>query len=93
MRNDLNFGAFGIGALSGPYSINDSATGWKLMVAGIRPLSFLGAEVAYLDLGSVNRAASIPATPTQLGIDVTATSHPRAAELFAVGLPRPVWRS
>ena len=89
VRNDLNFGDFGT-SLSGPYSINDSATGWKLM-AGVRPLSFLGAELAYVDFGSVSRAASIPATPTQIGINATATSHPRAAELFAVGyLPIPL---
>jgi len=90
VRNDLNFGDFGVPALSGPFSVNDSTTGWKLM-AGIRPLSFLGAEVAYVDFGSVSRAASIPATPTQIGINATATSHPKAAELFAVGyLPIPL---
>jgi opacity protein-like surface antigen len=90
VRNDLNFGDFGLPEFSGPYSVNGSATGWKLM-AGIRPLSFLGAEVAYIDFGSVNGAASIPATPTQGGLNVTAMSRPKAAALFAVGyLPIPL---
>jgi hypothetical protein len=44
-------------------------------MAGIRPLSVFGAEVAYIDFGSINGAASIPATPTQGGLNVTATSH------------------
>jgi opacity protein-like surface antigen len=98
VRNDFEFSDVAI-----PVSINGSATGWKLM-AGIRPLSILGAEVAYIDFGSANGAASIPATPTQGGLNATATSHPKAAALFAVGYvpfrcriwmcsPRPVWRS
>jgi opacity protein-like surface antigen len=78
VRNDLEFND-----IVWP-SINSSGTGWKLM-AGIRPLSFLGVEVAYIDFGSVNGAASSPATATQGGLNVTATSHPKAAALFAVG--------
>jgi opacity protein-like surface antigen len=89
-HTDLNVGDFGIAGLSGPYSIHGSATGWKLMV-GIRPLSILGAEVEYIDFGSIKGAASIPATPTQSGLNVTATSHPKAAALLAVGyLPIPL---
>ena len=85
VRNDFDFSDVGI-----PVSINGSATGWKLM-AGVRPLSILGAEVAYIDFGSINRAVSIPATPTQGGLNATATSHPKAAALLAVGyLPIPL---
>jgi opacity protein-like surface antigen len=90
VRNNLDFSNFGDPAFSGPYSISGHDTGWKLM-AGIRPLPVLGAEVAYMDFGSVNGAASIPATPTQGGLNATATSHPRAAALLAVGyLPIPL---
>jgi opacity protein-like surface antigen len=90
VRTDLDFGDFGAPGFSGPYSINGSATGWKLM-AGIRPLSILGAEVAYIDFSSVDGAASITATPAHGGLNVTATSHPKAAALFAVGyLPIPL---
>jgi len=90
VRNDLDFRDFGLPEFSGPYSINGGATGWKLM-AGIRPLSVLGAEVTYVDFGSVNAAANLPSTPIQGGLNVTATSHPKAAALFAVGyLPIPL---
>lgn len=85
VRNDLNneFGALFPG-------INGSATGWKLM-AGIRPLPILGAEVAYIDFGSVSGSVSIPATATQGGFNATASSHPKATALLAVGyLPIPM---
>ena len=85
VRNDFEFGGIGV-----PVSINGSPTGWKVM-AGIRPLSILGAEVAYIDFGSISGAMSLPATTTQGGFNATATSHPKAAVLFAVGfLPIPL---
>jgi opacity protein-like surface antigen len=88
-RNDLDFSNFGVPGFSGPYSIDGSDTGWKLM-AGIRPLSVLGAEVAYLDFGSASGSAGtlIVDTPS---LSVTTTSHPKAGALFAVGyLPIPL---
>lgn len=89
VRNELDFGEFGVG-LAGPYSVSGGATGWKLM-AGIRPLSFVGAELAYIDFGSVNRAASTPVIPDRGSISAMTTSHPKAAALFAVGyLPIPL---
>lgn len=89
VRNDRDFGDFGTG-FSGPYSIDGNPSGWKLM-AGFRPLHVLGAEVAYFDFGSVNGTASLAATPTQAGLNVTGTSHPKATALFAVGyLPIPL---
>lgn len=85
VRNDFEFSGIGV-----PVSTGGSATGWKLM-AGIRPLSTLGAEVAYIDFGSIDGAGSTPATPTQGGLNATVTSHPRAAALLAVGyLPIPL---
>lgn len=90
LRNSLGIGNFGLTGFSGPYSASGHYTGWKLMT-GIRPLPVLGAEVAYVDFGSVNAAASIPATPTQGGLNATATAHPRATALLAIGyLPIPL---
>ena len=89
VRNDLDFSNFGVPRFSGPYSIDGSATAWKLM-AGIRPLPILGAEVAYIDFGSAHGAASLQTIDTG-ALSVTAKSHPEAAALFAIGyLPIPL---
>jgi opacity protein-like surface antigen len=91
LRNNLGIGNFGpLIGFSGPYSASGHYTGWKLMT-GIHPLPVLGAEVAYVDFGSVNAATNIPATPTQGGLNATATAHPRATALLAIGyLPIPL---
>jgi opacity protein-like surface antigen len=85
VRNEFAFSGDAI-----PISVNESATGWKLM-AGIRPLSFIGAELAYIDFGSANGGFTFPAAPQQGGLNATTRSHPKAAALFAVGyLPIPL---
>jgi opacity protein-like surface antigen len=66
------------------YQVDAHATGWKLL-AGWRPLTALGAEVEYADLGSKNVSYVNPAGSTQISTDAHATS------LFALGyLPVPM---
>jgi opacity protein-like surface antigen len=61
-------------------SQSESATGWKAMV-GLRPLSFLGGEVEYIDFGSSSTNANL------LNLHTRAD----AAALYAVGyLPIPL---
>jgi opacity protein-like surface antigen len=89
VRTHLDFGDLGVG-YPGPYSVSGGATGWKVMV-GIRPLTFLGAELAYIDFGSVTGVASTPAVPDRGVESVTTRSHPTAAAFYAVGyLPIPI---
>lgn len=67
---------------------SDHRTGWKLL-AGFRPLSWLGAELEYTDLGSAHIGASSDGAspPDQL---YGADGHVRVTSLFAVGyLPLP----
>jgi hypothetical protein len=68
-----------------PGYFNDHQAAWKVM-AGVRPIAFLGAEIEYIDFGQ-------PSTHrgyfdyNYYGTD----SHPRAGSVFAVGyLPLPV---
>ena len=90
VRSDLDFGVFGAPGFSGPFDVAPGATGWKV-IAGVRPLSLVGAEAEYIDFGSGRGTAGIPPTPTQGGIAATATSHPKAPALFGVGyLPIPL---
>lgn len=66
------------------YQVDAHATGWKLM-AGWRPLSWLGAEVEYADLGSKNVSYALPGVTQQVSTDAHATA------LFALGyLPVPM---
>jgi opacity protein-like surface antigen len=69
------------------YQIDSHTTGWKL-VAGWRPISSLGAEIDYADLGSKD-VTYVSAGTTQ----VSTKAH--AASLYAVGyLPVPApWLS
>jgi opacity protein-like surface antigen len=84
VRNNLDFIGFST------LHASDKTTGWKLM-AGIRPISIIGVEAEFLDYGSANTTWSSPATQTQGGFSGAATSHPKAAALFAVGyLPIPL---
>ena len=65
-----------------PGYFNDHETAWKVM-AGVRPIPFVGAEAEYIDFGQPGHNGN----PNVDGFD----SHPRAAALFAVGyLPLPV---
>jgi hypothetical protein len=74
-----NFGTFSF-PLGGPFSLDESTTGWKAM-AGLRPIPFLGAELEYLDFGSAHANTFL----------LRADTHADATALFAVGyLPVPL---
>ena len=67
-----------------PGYFNDHQTAWKL-IAGVRPISILGAEFEYIDFGQPGNHHNYD--PNYYGLD----SHPRASALFAVGyLPLPI---
>jgi hypothetical protein len=67
-----------------PGYYNDHQTAWKV-IAGIRPISLIGAEYEYIDFGQ-------PGNHGYNSINFNGfDSHPRASALFAVGyLPIPV---
>jgi hypothetical protein len=68
-----------------PGYFNDHQTAWKV-IAGIRPLPIVGAEVEYIDFGHPDHDYGANGFATY-GLD----THPRAAALFGVGyLPLPV---
>ena len=68
-----------------PGYYNDHETAWKV-IAGVRPISIIGAEFEYIDFGQPDTHNGYYDT-AYYGTD----SHPRAAALFAVGyLPIPI---
>ncbi len=68
-----------------PGYFDDHQTAWKL-IAGIRPIPVVGAEVEYMDFGHPNHDYGANGY-ANYGLD----SHPRAAALFGVGyLPLPI---
>jgi len=68
-----------------PGYYNDHQTAWKVM-AGVRPIPYVGAEFEYIDFGQPSNDNGYYNT-AYYGLD----SHPRAASLFAVGyLPLPI---
>jgi opacity protein-like surface antigen len=68
-----------------PGYFNDHQTAWKL-IAGVRPISILGAEFEYIDFGQPGHHSGNYDT-NYYGHD----SHPRASALFAMGyLPLPI---
>jgi hypothetical protein len=68
-----------------PGYFNDHQTAWKV-IAGVRPISVVGAEFEYIDFGQPSNNFSANSINNN-GFD----SHPRAAALFAVGyLPLPI---
>jgi hypothetical protein len=68
-----------------PGYYNDHQTAWKV-IAGVRPIPFLGAEFEYIDFGQPGHRNGFYDTNFN-GLD----SHPRAPALFAVGyLPLPI---
>jgi hypothetical protein len=68
-----------------PGYYNDHQTAWKV-IAGVRPIPFVGAEFEYIDFGQPSNDNGYYNT-NYYGLD----SHPRAAALFAVGyLPLPI---
>ena len=90
--------AFYVGAGAGQstlhqdqWQVDAHVTGWKV-VAGFRPLSFLGAEIEYADLGSkdVTYPANSPAV-TGGGAYYQVSTRAHATSIFAVGyLPVPL---
>jgi Outer membrane protein beta-barrel domain len=68
-----------------PGYYNDHQTAWKV-IAGVRPIPFVGAEFEYIDFGRPNGLNGYY-NSAYYGLD----SHPRAPALFAVGyLPLPI---
>ncbi|HLZ97326.1 MAG TPA: outer membrane beta-barrel protein [Steroidobacteraceae bacterium] len=68
-----------------PGYFNDHQTAWKL-IAGVRPISILGAEYEYIDFGHPGSDSGYSGF-NYYGLD----SHPRASALFGVGyLPLPI---
>jgi hypothetical protein len=69
-----------------PGYFNDHQTAWKA-IAGVRPISVVGAEVEYIDFGQPSHHFNNFNSANFYGFD----SHPRAGVLFGVGyLPLPV---
>lgn len=60
-----------------PFGIKEHATGWRILI-GLRPISLVGAELEYADLGR-------PSAVTPLGnvrnLGILADAHPRATSL------------
>lgn len=68
-----------------PGYFNDHQTAWKL-IAGVRPISIVGAEFEYIDFGQPGNHPGYYSA-NYYGTD----SHPRASALFGVGyLPIPI---
>jgi len=69
-----------------PGYFNDHQTAWKA-IAGVRPISVVGAEAEYIDFGQPSHHFNNINSANFYGFD----SHPRAGALFGVGyLPLPV---
>jgi len=69
-----------------PSYFNDHQTAWKV-IAGVRPIPFLGAEYEYIDFGHPSHDYGNFNSFANYGLD----SHPRASALFGVGyLPLPI---
>src|ERR1700675_3928388 len=68
-----------------PGYYDDHQTAWKV-IAGVRPISIIGAEFEYIDFGQPGNHYGTNSI-NYYGLD----SHPRAAALFGVGyLPLPI---
>ncbi len=87
--NNYNNGGYGYNC--GPYGCygggyGTSVVSWKVM-AGIRPISIVGAELEYMDFGSSNGNNGYYNNYYYYG----ANSHPKATLLYGVGyLPLPL---
>ncbi len=70
-----------------PGNYHDHDATWKL-IAGVRPLSFVGAEVEYIDFGKGVGDSSYNSGTNQYS---NSTSHPKATVLYGLGyLPLPL---
>ncbi len=71
-----------------PVDSHPHHTAWKV-VAGVRPIPFLGAEAEYIDFGHPDSTDSYSVDGRYRGLE--ADSHPKAGVLYGVGyLPLPV---
>jgi opacity protein-like surface antigen len=85
VRSDNNFTG-GFGCCDGFYNDPRHHFGWKA-IAGIRPISILGAELEYIDFGHPGGDGGYYSSGYNYGPD----SHPRAIAAFGVGhLPLPI---
>jgi hypothetical protein len=66
--------------LTSDVSVAKSSTGWKMLV-GLRPISWVGAELAYVDFGSPT-ASQRP--PPGFGLSYTAGLRAKAAAAFGI---------
>lgn len=83
VRSDDDFGP------GYPGDFRDHHTGFKVM-AGVRPLSVLGAELEYIDFGHASNSTPYQFGGTTIG-NTGLSTHPKATALYAVGyLPLPV---
>jgi len=81
-----NLGSDGYG-YDGYYGYNHDATAWKL-IAGVRPIAPLGAELEYIDFGRADDYPNYGYNGYEFNGQSTAS---KAAVLFAVGyLPLPI---
>jgi OmpA-like transmembrane domain len=82
--NALGCSPYGCYGYGGDYGT--SAVAWKVM-AGVRPLPIVGAELEYIDFGSANGNNGYYNNDYYYG----ANSHPKATVLYGVGyLPLPL---
>jgi hypothetical protein len=70
--------------LVAPISISGHDTGWKLL-AGLRPISWIGAEIEYIDFGKPRVSHQATLWPVHIfGIDYQADMRAKAAAAFGV---------
>lgn len=69
----------GVSPVSGSFALSKKDTAWKF-VGGLRPMSFIGAELEYLDFGSPT-ASHVPA---RSGLGYTIHTRSRAVAAFGV---------
>ncbi len=82
VRSDLDFGVFGP-PYAGRFDVARGATGWKA-IAGLRPLSVIGAEAEYIDFGRISGSGGIPAIGGLGGLNATARVSATAPAAFVM---------
>jgi Outer membrane protein beta-barrel domain len=79
--NQLDFiGPYPPNPSPAPVSVSKSATGWKVF-AGLRPISLVGAELAYTDFG---RPMASQGPPAGFGLAYNAALRSKAATAFGI---------
>src|SRR3981081_1913014 len=77
----LRGNAVDVAVASNPFSFSKHATGWKLQV-GLRPISFIGAEIEYVDFGS--SSASYSGGSVHSYLSYQANTRAKATTAFGV---------